>query len=131
MARLNKTKTKAITGSSWIGYITGFILSVGLTAAAFYIVYRYKHAAAPVFSHKYLMGALMALALTQLFVQLVFFLHIDREGRPYWKLQLAVMAAGVVLILVVGSIWIINNTGYNRTPQQQQNYIRDQNGGGF
>jgi cytochrome o ubiquinol oxidase operon protein cyoD len=78
------------------------------------------------------MGALLFLALTQLFVQLLFFLHLDRESKPFWNLQVAILAAGVVLILVIGSIWIMNNLNYHmNTPQQIQKYIKDQENSGL
>jgi cytochrome o ubiquinol oxidase subunit IV len=117
---------------SFASYAAGFGLSIILTLTAFYLVYQHKHSSAPIFSHKYLMGALLFLALTQLFVQLLFFLHLDRESKPFWNLQVAILAAGVVLILVIGSIWIMNNLNYHmNTPQQIQKYIKDQENSGL
>jgi cytochrome o ubiquinol oxidase subunit IV len=103
-----------------------------LTLTAFYLVYQHNHSQQPIFSHKYLMGALLVLALSQLFVQLLFFLHLDRESKPFWNLQVAILAAGVVLILVIGSIWIMNNLNYNMNSSQRvQKYIHDQENSGL
>jgi cytochrome o ubiquinol oxidase subunit IV len=131
MSEKHETSNGAAHGS-FASYAAGFGLSIILTLTAFYLVYQHKNSSAPIFSHKYLMGALLFLALTQLFVQLLFFLHLDRDSKPYWNLQVAILAAGVVLILVIGSIWIMNNLNYNMdTPQQIQKYLKDQEGSGL
>lgn len=129
MSENNKLPEGAVRGT-YAGYVAGFVTSVLLTLTAFYLVYQHKHSAAPIFSHKYLMGALVFLALVQLFVQLIFFLHLDRESSPFWNLQIAILAAGTVLIVVIGSIWIMNNLNYNmmeRSPQQtDQSIIKEE-----
>jgi len=66
------------------------------------------------------------LATIQLFVQLIFFLHLDREPKPFWNLQVLMFAAGVIVIIVVGSIWIMNNLNYNMMPSDVNNYLRSQ-----
>jgi len=127
-----KTNPEGAARGSFASYAAGFGLSVILTLTAFYLVYQHKHSTNPIFSHKYLMGALVLLAITQLFVQLLFFLHLDRESKPFWNLQVAILAAGVVLILVIGSIWIMNNLNYHmNSPQQIQKYIHDQENSGL
>lgn len=128
----NKTNPEGAARGNFASYLSGFALSVVLTLTAFYLVYQHKHSQNPIFSHKYLMGALLALALAQLFVQLLFFLHLDRESKPFWNLQVAILAAGVVLIVVIGSIWIMNNLNYHmNSPQQIQQYIHDQENSGL
>lgn len=88
------------------GYSLGFGLSIGLTLAAYYVTTRQlAHGWALVFD-------LAGLAVVQLFVQLVCFLHLGRESRPRWNLTVLLFAAMVVGILVFGSLWIMNNLNY-------------------
>jgi cytochrome o ubiquinol oxidase operon protein cyoD len=117
---------------NYVSYIAGYILSMILTLIAFSLVYQHNNAGSSSLSHKYLMGALLALAITQLFVQMIFFLHLDRESSPRWNLQAALLAATVVLIIVIGSIWIMNNLNYHQlSPQQMQQYVQQQDSSGL
>ena len=62
-----------------------------------------------IFSGWTLVGALAALAVAQLMVQLVFFLHLGTESKPRWNLTVVLFALMVVVILVFGSLWIMKN----------------------
>jgi cytochrome o ubiquinol oxidase subunit IV len=117
-------------------YIAGYILSLGLTGTAFWLVHRHlqSHHVSP--SDNFMLVALAALAITQLFVQLVFFLHLDRESKPRWNLAVLAFAVVVVVILVGGSLWIMTNlnyhhphNGHNHAPtpyQLNQTIIKDE-----
>lgn len=133
-------KTESFGKSFW-GYITGFVLSLILTGVSFYLVERHidnRHASP---TDSLMLTALAVLAVTQFFVQLVFFLHLDRESKPRWKISVLAFAAAVVLVLVLGSIWIMNSLEYNRSksiqaddgsnlssPQQIEDYIMKDEG---
>lgn len=58
-------------------------------------------------------AVIITLALVQLIVQMVFFLHIGQEERPRWKLWAFISMFAVLMIVVVGSLWIMNNLNYN------------------
>jgi len=120
------TKTGATIGSI-ASYTAGFILSLVLTITAYVMVSNYSHGNSGA-NHKYLLSAIFALALIQLFVQLIFFLHLDRESKPRWNLMVASFAVTVVLILVLGSIWIMNNLNYHtQSPMTtDQSIIKDE-----
>ncbi len=60
------------------GYITGFILSILLTLAAYILVSQHVAGHHAFLTHKFLITVVLALAMVQLVVQLVFFLHIGR-----------------------------------------------------
>ena len=90
-----------------IAYVTGFIISLLLTLVAYYLVASKSVAGST------LVGLLLVLAVTQLMVQLYFFLHLGREEKPKWNLQMGLFAAMVVVILVIGSLWIMSNLEYN------------------
>jgi cytochrome o ubiquinol oxidase operon protein cyoD len=87
-------------------YIHGFILSLVLTIIPFLAVAQHW------FSTKasYIMIALFAVA--QLFVQLVYFLHLSHKSAAKWNLNVFFFTLLVVLILVLGSIWIMVNLNY-------------------
>lgn len=94
-------------------YVIGYALSLALTGTAFWLAHKHvaSHHSFP--TDTYLFWALSALALTQLFVQLIFFLHLDRESKPRWNSVVLAFAAVVVVILVGGSIWIMTNLNYH------------------
>jgi cytochrome o ubiquinol oxidase operon protein cyoD len=57
---------------------------------------------------------------------MVFFLHVGSERKPRWKIGVMVLMLCFVLILVVGSIWIMNNLNYRMTQRQVQQYLNSQ-----
>jgi cytochrome o ubiquinol oxidase operon protein cyoD len=103
-------------------YVTGYIFSVYLTFAAYLAVYNH------LFKHLVLTGVIVGLALVQFIVQLVFFLHLGRETKPRWRLAVLIFMIIIVLILVVGSLWIMSNLNYHMTPPQMNNYMMHQQG---
>lgn len=108
----DKTMTKrAHTSTShhanYKTYTSGFILSVILTVMAFYFV------SAELFSGWTLAISLSILAVAQLLIQLLFFLHLGREDKPRWNLIAFLFMILVILIVVVGSLWIMHNLNYN------------------
>jgi cytochrome o ubiquinol oxidase operon protein cyoD len=109
-------------------YVAGFVLSLLLTLTAYWLVLQHKNSHQPLFSHRFLIITIVVLAITQLFVQLVFFLHLDSESKPRWNLLVASFAAIVVLILVLGSLWIMNNLNYHMDSpaQTDKNIIQDE-----
>lgn len=106
-------------------YAIGFVLSVILTVAA------YLAATHHVLSGKALMAGLLVLAIVQFIVQLFFFLHIGRETKPRWRLLVLFMMIVVVLIVVLGSIWIMYNLNQRMTPTQMNQYMQNQADGGL
>lgn len=137
---------KAIDKQDWSlgsfrGYAAGFGLSLALTGVSFYLVDRHIDSRRLLFSDDFIIIALAVLAVIQLLIQMVFFLHLDRESKPRWNFTALTFAATVVLILVFGSIWIMNSldsrhSGYGQThdghelksPTQTEQYIIDDEG---
>jgi len=96
----------------------GFLVSLELTLGAYLLVVHHA------FSSSRLVLTIICLAIAQLLVQLVFFLHLGRESKPRWNLTVFSFALTVVLILVVGSLWIMSHLNYNQmTPAQTNTYI--------
>lgn len=98
-------------------YTLGFILSILLTITPFLVV-RYGSA-----EGRGLLLTLVGFALLQLAVQLVFFLHLDRERGRRWNIIAFAFAALVVFIVVVGSLWIMRNLDYHMMPQDMDKSI--------
>lgn len=111
---------------SYVSYTIGFILSVALTLAAYVIVVD------KVLEGRQLTMTIIGLAIAQLFVQLMFFLHLGSEKSPRWNQMVFWFAAGVVFIVVIGSIWIMDNLDYHMMPEDMHQYMLDQTKkGGF
>ena len=103
-------------------YVTGYIFSIYLTFAAYLMVYNH------LFSNIVLTTVIVILALVQFIIQVVFFLHLGRETKPRWKLAVMLFMIMVVVILVGGSLWIMSNLNVRMTPQQENNYMNNQQG---
>lgn len=85
-------------------YVLGFVLSVVLTLAAYYVVVWHLIGALPV---------ILALGFVQTLVQLVLFLHLGDEEKPRLNLTVFLFMLMVLVIIVVGSMWIMYHLNYN------------------
>ncbi|HET8581295.1 MAG TPA: cytochrome o ubiquinol oxidase subunit IV [Candidatus Paceibacterota bacterium] len=105
-------------------YVIGYAASIALTFVSFELVLE-GLLPAPLRT-----AALIALALAQIAVQLVFFLHLSREARPRWHLFIFGLFLAVVIILVGGSWWIMNNLDGRMmpSPDAMSAYMHDQSG---
>lgn len=88
-------------------YIIGLVLSLILTFTAFILAGRHMMTT----EHLYIF--LMLLAVIQLFVQVVCFLRLNASPEGRWDLMPFLFAIVIVLVLVIGSMWIMFNLNYN------------------
>ncbi len=88
-------------------YMTGFILSIILTVIPFWMVMT--GAASPAV----ILGTILAMAVVQVLVHLVCFLHMNTKSDEGWNMTAFVFTVLIIAILVVGSIWIMWNLNYN------------------
>ena len=102
-------------------YISGYILSIVFTLTAYSIVSSNKAS-----HYWYVIISISVLAGMQFIVQLYFFLHIKFEREQKWKVSVLVFMILVVAILVIGSVWIMNNLNVRMTPSQIDNYMNNQ-----
>jgi cytochrome o ubiquinol oxidase operon protein cyoD len=107
-------------------YVVGYLLSLELTMASYLLVTRHVNSHHVLFTHRFLVGAIATLAIMQLLVQLICFLHLNRESKPRWNLTVLAFAAIVVVILVFGSLWIMDNLNYHQSQEQINKYIQSQ-----
>jgi cytochrome o ubiquinol oxidase subunit IV len=108
-------------------YVSGFLISVACTLVA-YIFIDAATTTTEEYSRGVLVGIILLLAIAQLFVQLYCFLHLGKEPKPRWNLVTFSFAAILILVIVVGSLWIMNNLNYNMgmSAEQMDTYMLDQ-----
>jgi len=96
------------------GYLTGFGLSVALTAIPFWLVMDGTFA-----SKQAIAAIITGFAVVQIVVHMIFFLHMDARSEGGWSM----MALGFTLILVVialtGSLWVMYHLNVNMMPSMQ------------
>lgn len=100
-------------------YVNGFILSTVFTLLAYFVVVN------KIFSGWVLVTVVICLAILQLAIQLIYFLHILQESKPRWNLIIVLSTISIILIIIVGSLWIMNNLNYNHilSPTDTVNFI--------
>ena len=64
----------------------------------------------------WLMFALVGLGCVQAAIQLVFFFHFGKEGKPYWNSLLFICSFLLILIVVWGTFWILSHLNMNLMP---------------
>jgi cytochrome o ubiquinol oxidase operon protein cyoD len=98
------------THGSVRGYVIGYVSAIALTIAAFTVAP--STAMAP-FSVE---AALAVLAIAQMLVHLIFFLHINTA--PVQKTNIMAFTATmlIIAIVVIGSIWIMGHLNRNMVP---------------
>ena len=92
-------------GASLLSYAVGFALSIILTAIPFSLAMGHRLARAA------LVVSIIAFAVAQILVHLVFFLHLNSSGK--WNRVALAYVALLLLILVGGSVWIMYHLNYN------------------
>lgn len=88
----------------------GLVVSVLLIAASHLIISK-EHLSGSALTLT-IFGSAIAIAL----VQLVFFMHLGLEDKPHWYSISFLFAVLVIIIIVGGSLWIMNNLNYNLMP---------------
>lgn len=108
-------------------YVGGFVSALILTFVAYWLV------TSKVIEGGWLIALLMGLAVVQFIVQLVFFLHVGSKTRSRWNLTALSFMLIILIVIVAGSLWIMNNLNYNMmmTPEQMEDYMNVQRDKGF
>ena len=91
-------------------YLTGFVLSIVLTAIPFGLVMQQGHSG---FSSDTVIAAVLAFAVVQVFVHIVYFLHMDRAAEQRWNVVAFAFTLMILVIVVSGSVWIMHNATDN------------------
>ncbi len=109
-------------------YSTGFITALVLSVAAYQLV-----VSGWVTSGGWLAFILLVLAAAQMIVQVAFFLHLRSEQKPRWQTYSYAFTWLMLLVIIIGSIWIMRNLDYNMhiAPEQVNDYMLKQAQKGF
>ncbi|WP_033073633.1 cytochrome o ubiquinol oxidase subunit IV [Sphingopyxis sp. MWB1] len=91
-------------------YVIGFVLSVILTAIPFWLVMtRPLEAGATA-------AIIMAFAVVQIIVHMVYFLHMTPKAEGGWSLTSLVFTIIIVVIMLAGSLWVMHHLNTNMMP---------------
>ena len=89
-------------------YMTGFVLSVILTAIPFWLVMG------NVLDDTLLTGiVIMALAAMQIVVHMVYFLHMNSKSEGGWTVLALIFTSVLVVITLTGSLWVMDHLDSN------------------
>jgi cytochrome o ubiquinol oxidase operon protein cyoD len=91
----------------------GFVTSLILTLAAYRMVTYYE------LTDFLLTLTVFGLAILQALVQLFFFLHLGLEPKPHWGMITFLCTMLVIVVVIGGSLWIMNNLDYNLMPMMK------------
>ena len=100
-------------GPRLLGYATGLGLSVLLTAVSFFI------AGTDLVWQPSIPVALVVLAIAQMGVHLVFFLHITTGPDNTNNVMALAFGLLIVFLVVGGSLWIMSHLNHNMMPMDQ------------
>lgn len=111
------SKTSHTTGSGGehgtIGsYVIGFLLSLIFTFIPYYMVVNQTVTGGA------LLAAILGFAVVQMFIQIFFFLHLGRGPKPFYNVVFFFATAATILVVVGGSIFIMNNLYHNMAPEE-------------
>jgi cytochrome o ubiquinol oxidase operon protein cyoD len=96
-----------------VGYLTGLGLAILLTAISFFV------AGTDLVWQPSIPVALVVLAIAQMGVHLVFFLHITTGPDNTNNVLALAFGVLIVILLMGGSLWIMANLNHNMMPMDQ------------
>ncbi|WP_454726618.1 MULTISPECIES: cytochrome o ubiquinol oxidase subunit IV [Cupriavidus] len=103
------TSAGGASHSSIKNYVIGFVLAVILTVIPFRLVMGGGGTVAATTT----LAVILGLAVVQIVVHLVYFLHMDRSSEQRWNVMALAFTALILLIVVAGSLWIMHNMNHN------------------
>lgn len=93
------------------GYVTGFLLSVVLTAIPFWLIMG-KVIANPGMAA----AVILAFAAVQIVVHMVYFLHMNTKSEGGWNMLALIFTLVLVVITLAGSMWVMHHMNSNMMP---------------
>lgn len=93
-------------------YVIGFILSLIFTIIPYYLVVN------KALTGSTLLIAILGIAVVQMFIQIFFFLHLGRGPKPLYNIVFFVATAGLIVVVVGASVFIMENLYRTMSPQE-------------
>lgn len=93
-------------------YVAGFLLSILLTVVPYYMVKNQIIESSP------LLIVVLGLAVAQMLVQMLFFLHIGRGPKPLYNIVFLTGTAGMIVLVVGAGIFIMNSLYDHMSPEE-------------
>lgn len=121
MKRVVASDDRSVT--PYLSYIVGFVLSIIMTVLAYYL------ATSDASTPDVIVIAIVLIAVVQLIIQMIFFLHIGQGSR--WKLLTFIFTAFFVLFLVIGTVWVMHHLNYNMmdmSTDEMRTYMEENQG---
>ncbi len=103
----NKTPQSKAGHGTIKSYVIGFLLSLVFTAIPYYLVVNKSVTGSS------LLATILGFAVLQMAVQIFFFLHLGRGPKPLYNVAFFVSTVGIILMVVLGSIFIMDHLNYN------------------
>jgi cytochrome o ubiquinol oxidase operon protein cyoD len=97
--------------SSLRSYLTGFGLSVVLTAIPFWLVMS-----GVLDSRQATALTIMVFAAAQIVVHMIFFLHMSASSENGWTMMALIFTLVIVVITLSGSLWVMYHLNVNMMP---------------
>jgi cytochrome o ubiquinol oxidase operon protein cyoD len=103
------------------GYVLGLAFAIALTLASFWIARTH------IIYGPGIPVALVALAVAQMGIHLVFFLHITTAPDNANNVLALAFGVLIVFVLVFGTVWVMAHMNHNMIPMQDMMRIQRQN----
>jgi cytochrome o ubiquinol oxidase operon protein cyoD len=107
---MSKTHSKD-HGSMW-SYVIGFVFSLAFTIIPYHLVVN------NILTGQKLLVAILGIAIVQMFIQIFFFLHLGRGPKPFYNVVFFFATAGLIVIVVGASLFIMDNLYRTMSPQE-------------
>ncbi len=95
-----------VSRGSLKSYLTGFVLSLILTAIPFALVMR------GTWSSSVALAGIFSAGIVQILVHLHYFLHLDTSSAARWNLLALMFTLLILALFVGGTLWIMFNLNY-------------------
>ena len=100
---------------SFKSYMTGFILSVILTAIPFWLVMGDV-----LESRALTVGIIIIFGGIQMVVHMIYFLHMNTSSEGGWTMLAMIFTIIIVVIMLAGSMWVMHHLNTNMMPMNHE-----------
>lgn len=116
---INENKKPNKEHGTITSYVAGFVLSLIYTLIPYYLVVNHR------FSTSALVTTIISFGIAQMIIQVVFFLHLGRGPKPFYNVVFFFATVGLIVVVVGGSIFIMDNLHYNMTPAEASKQLAE------